>query len=415
MSRSSSIPSYRLHKQSGQAVVTLADGLGGRRDVLLGKHGSAESRAEYLRVISEWEINGHRLPQIGSAPSDRWVSELILAYWKFAETYYVKNGRATSQQERVKRSLRFVRELYGHTRATAFGPLALKAVRGKMVEAGWTRIHVNHCVGCIKRMFKWAVENELVPPSVYHGLQAVAGLKKDRSEAREGQRVLPVADAHVDATLPFLTPPVRALVQVQRLSGMRPGEAVVMRPMDIERRGKVWLYRPESHKTEHHGHERVVILGPQAQTVLRPFLFAPFLQDVTAIQLALMAETEVEASAMLGDRLLEIGAARRDPTLHIFSPAEAIADFRRRQRTARKSKVQPSQQDRRKQKKRKAPGASYRVGSYAHAVARSVEAANTARACDGCKELPPESRCDSCRAAAIPHWHPHQLRHSCTF
>lgn len=53
MSRSVKVPSYRLHKQSGQAVVTLSDGLGRRRDVLLGRHGTPESRVEYARVIAE--------------------------------------------------------------------------------------------------------------------------------------------------------------------------------------------------------------------------------------------------------------------------------------------------------------------------------------------------------------------------
>jgi hypothetical protein len=47
MSRTASVPSYRRHKQSGQAVVTLPDGLGGRRDILLGQYGSKESRLEY--------------------------------------------------------------------------------------------------------------------------------------------------------------------------------------------------------------------------------------------------------------------------------------------------------------------------------------------------------------------------------
>ncbi len=75
-----SVPSYRLHRQSGQAVVTLPDGLGGRRDVLLGKFGTAESRQEYARVISEWEATGRRLPPPsaeGSAPSLS-VNELAL-------------------------------------------------------------------------------------------------------------------------------------------------------------------------------------------------------------------------------------------------------------------------------------------------------------------------------------------------
>jgi hypothetical protein len=64
MARPRSVPSYRRHRQSGQAVVTLTDGLGSRKDVLLGKHGTAESRAEYARVISEnWrriEFKDHR-------------------------------------------------------------------------------------------------------------------------------------------------------------------------------------------------------------------------------------------------------------------------------------------------------------------------------------------------------------------
>ena len=41
-------PSYRLHKTSGRAVVTI-DG----REIYLGKYGSAESRERYGRLIAE--------------------------------------------------------------------------------------------------------------------------------------------------------------------------------------------------------------------------------------------------------------------------------------------------------------------------------------------------------------------------
>ena len=87
MPRVPTIPAYRLHKQSGQAVVTLPDGLGRRRDVLLGKYGSPESRKEYARVLAEWEADGRRLPE-PVATSDITVNELVLAYWKHARHYY---------------------------------------------------------------------------------------------------------------------------------------------------------------------------------------------------------------------------------------------------------------------------------------------------------------------------------------
>src|SRR5947209_4946288 len=87
MPRQAAIPAYRLHKQSGQAVVTLPDGFGRRRDILLGKYGTAESRREYARVLTEWESDGRRLTQ-PVLTSDITVNELVLAYWKHAFNYY---------------------------------------------------------------------------------------------------------------------------------------------------------------------------------------------------------------------------------------------------------------------------------------------------------------------------------------
>ncbi len=46
----------------------------------------------------------------------------------------------------------------------------------------------------------------------------------------------------------------------------------MMRPCDIDRSGSIWVYRPESHKTEHHGRERIILIGPKAQGVLLRYL-----------------------------------------------------------------------------------------------------------------------------------------------
>lgn len=111
-----------------------------------------------------------------------------------------------------------------------------------------------------------------MPGSVYQGLQAVAGLRLGRNGVRESDPVKSVPQAFIDAVLPHVSSPVAAMIRLQLLNGMRPGEVVLIRGCHLETGGKVWLYRPESHKTAHHGHQRVIALGPQAQAILKPFL-----------------------------------------------------------------------------------------------------------------------------------------------
>ena len=75
------IPSYRPHKASGQAVVTL-DG----RDHYLGKHGTDASRAAYERLIATWLENGRRLPRDPSA--DYTVATLCDEFLDWCEREY---------------------------------------------------------------------------------------------------------------------------------------------------------------------------------------------------------------------------------------------------------------------------------------------------------------------------------------
>lgn len=122
------------------------------------------------------------------------------------------------------------------------------------------------------RIFKWAVGEELVASSVYHGLQAVQGLRRGRSGARETRPVRPVSDADIEAVLPFVAPAVAAMVRIQRLTGMRSGELVLMRACDIDTSGEVWLYTPAEHKNSWRNLPKVIPLGPKAQAILGPLI-----------------------------------------------------------------------------------------------------------------------------------------------
>ncbi len=235
-------PSYRLHKPTNQAVVTL-DG----RDFYLGVYGTPKSRAEFDRLIAEWLANGRQLSaDIFGGPT---VNEFLVAYLVHAEGYYRKGGKPTRELDNIKLALR---QLYGHTLASKFGPLALKSVRSSMIQAGLCRNEVNKRVGKLVRVFKWGAENELVPASIHHGLKSISGLRKGRSEARESEPVKPVPDAFVEAVRPYVARQVWAMIQLQRFTGMRPGEVCQMRSCDLNTSGTVWAYTPHSHKTEHH-------------------------------------------------------------------------------------------------------------------------------------------------------------------
>jgi hypothetical protein len=146
--RPNPVPTYRLHRQSGQAIVTVRDAAGRRRDMLLGRFGSPESRAEYARVVAEAHSAAGRLTPAAPPPADLTVSEMLLAFWKHAERHYRHDdGSHTSELAEYRYSLRLLRELYGHSPARAFGPLKLKAIRERMIEAGWCRTLINQRVG----------------------------------------------------------------------------------------------------------------------------------------------------------------------------------------------------------------------------------------------------------------------------
>jgi integrase len=261
-------PKYRKHRASGQAIVTING-----RDHYLGPWNAKASREQYDRLVAEWLANGRRPLSAAQSISDLTVGELIDRFTTHAEGYYRRpDGTATSEISCFNLSFGILNRLYGPKQLDDFGPLALEAVRNAMIAKGWARDSINNQVGRIKRMFRWGVAKELVPPSVYQGLCAVAGLRAGRSGARESEPVRPVADETVEATLSHLSSVVAAMVRLQRRTGARPGEICAIRTCDIDTSREVWTYMPATHKTAHYGHQRIIPIGPQAQQVLRPFL-----------------------------------------------------------------------------------------------------------------------------------------------
>ena len=379
------IPKMSHHKASDQAVVRLSG-----QDFYLGPWRSNTAKREYDRQIAEWLANGRRRVQPGSAVM---VVQILADFLDHARLYYrLPDGTPSSEISAFKYAMKPLRRLYGHTPAEEFGPLALKAVREAMIELGWCRTQINHQIGRIKRIFKWAVENEKVSPGILHGLQAVSGLRAGRSETRESEPVRPVPEERVVEIWPLVSRQVKAMVQLQMLTGMRPGEVTVMRGVDIDTTGKLWTYRPMKHKTQYLGHERVIFLGPKAQEIIRPFL-------------------------------------NPDLNAFLFSPADAEAEQRAKMHRERKTPLSCGNTPGSNVKRtpRKHPRDRYTVTSYARAIKyacerlyplpehlrRSLHEKGRRETCKQWRErLTPALKAEIKAWRKMHSWHPHQLRHS---
>ena len=310
--------------------------------------------------------------------------------------------RAT-ERAYVTLALRPLQRLYGPTPAIDFGPLKLKTVRDEMIRLDWCRNTINRHVDRLKHVFKWAVGAELLPGEVHYRLVAIEPLQKNRSAARETPKVKAVPDAQVDAVLPFLSPQVRAMVELQRLTGARSGELCRMRTCDVDTSDKgMWIYRPPEHKTAHHDQVREIYIGPKARAILEPLL-------------------------------------RPDVQAFIFSPAEAAGWHLEQRRKKRETPMTPSQLARAERSKRqsldreRAPGDHYTPNSFAEAIERACDVAfapppelarGRVKTPRGQKQMRLEtqrewrSRLGREKWAALlkwqkhHRWHPHQLRHS---
>lgn len=276
-------PAYRCRNlpQGPRAYITLTDAdTGRRRDCNLGPFGSPQSRARYAELLAAWERAGRRLPVARSREDEHGrgptVAELCWAYWEAQ-----RERVSPSQTHWIAMLVRVLRQLYGELPARDFRPTLLRSVRAALVAGDpratprrkpWSRPIANRGARQIIAIFRWGVSHELVGPDVPAALATLEPLRRGELGAREPAPVGPVPDHVLDATRPHLAPIVRAMVDLQLLTGMRSGELVQMRPRDIDMSAPVWVYRPQRHKTEHHGFDRVVHLGPRAQDVLRPWL-----------------------------------------------------------------------------------------------------------------------------------------------
>jgi integrase len=255
-------PGYRRQRRKGKPDLAFVEFDGQRH--YLGTYDTPDSRRRYATIIAEWQAAGYSPPVEVDALT---ITELVDRYWTHAKAHYRKpDGAPTSELDLVRRALDKLVNVYGDLAVNDFSPLKLKAVRDAMIRSKWCRKVVNDMTHRVKRLFRWAVENEMAPASVDHALRTVSGLKRGRSDARESDPVLPVPEEWINETLKHVSPQVEAMIRLQLLTGARPGEICSMRQCDIARKGKVWNYTPYRYTEDLKGcglgsHEAAAVSG----------------------------------------------------------------------------------------------------------------------------------------------------------
>lgn len=246
------------------------------RDIYLGIHGSDASRKRYGEIVAR--IAAHQpidpvTPEQAEA-SRTTVDEILIAYFDFCRTHYVKNGEQTSQVSLAAMVIKPLHEMYGEVPAVMFGPKLLKTFRDRLVGLGWCRNTINAAVGRVRRIFKWAVAEEMIGPEVLQRLQAVSALRAGRTEAPDRPKRSAIGPEQINPIRERVRPLVRDMIDVQIACGARSGELLQLTTAIIDRSGPVWVATLTRHKTDATGAVRKLYFPPSAQLVLSRYLSA---------------------------------------------------------------------------------------------------------------------------------------------
>lgn len=257
------VPKYRRHTAKDLGFVEWK----GKRYYFSGRYDSTASREAYRQFLFR---NVGAPPPDPEPPSSGFtVTALVVAYLKHAERFYGTGSRG--EYANCKHALKPFGKRFAGIPAASFGPKALKIWQLELAAKKQARPYINAQCSKIKRAFKWAASEELIPVSVFQALCTVPGIRANRSEAREPSKRRPVPWGDVEPVLAELTPVVADMVRIQWHTAVRSGSLCRARVDQFEITQDVWIWRPR-HKTECRGATLEVPIGPKCQAILKPYL-----------------------------------------------------------------------------------------------------------------------------------------------
>ena len=224
------------------------------------------------------------MPQSTSAPWMRrqapaHVNELCDIAQAWAESYYTKIGRdgqrrPTREHLAIRDALKPLRAVAGDRPPDTLSAEDLCHCQQCLLEQGISRPVINSRVNRIRRIVKWATRppRRWIPVDVLTDMQLVEPLKPGRTEAPETEGPTSVSWDVVSDTISRANLQLASMIELQWHTGMRCCELVGMTVSELSEHEDLVLYRPADHKSQHHGVERLIWIGPEGQRVLRSWI-----------------------------------------------------------------------------------------------------------------------------------------------
>lgn len=261
----------------------------------------------------------------------------------------------------------------------------------KAARRFYTATTINSYVGIVRAAFKYAVRKQWATYEQYESLGTVPGVRADHEGLQPVTHTVGIPLDRIRTIRPYLQPPPRAILDLQLLTGARPGVLFRLTAEMLVRGGVVdlpkvglinldelpgepWAYCPDKHKLAHKGKVSVILLGPEARAILDPFLVgrpadAPLFSPADAVQF-MRAKAKAERAAwneQVRAKQVELGVK-----------AAAAAGWTMRFQNRKKAVENPKRR----------PGGRYTRTSYRNAVIRA------------------------CKAAGVPAFTPYRLRNT---
>ena len=309
MVRNINIPPKLCRRKNNDTAYTTFNG----KRYYLGKWGADSTIAKYNAILADWRLSRKKPVNIVEDRNYR-LEELLGA---FMEDYLAKPVK--SDLNAYKLVIDALRLYFPYKLADDFRPTDLETLRtyfsAKQERANGqtyyrSRTYINKLIGYVRSIFSWGVGKSIVRFETYQALRFVRPLRKGSTNVPETRKRTVVSDHDLKGVMEYLQPIYRDIIQLLRITGMRPKELCSLRIRDLDRSGDIWIYHPKNHKTEWKGKDRVIAFGERSQSVLKRHLTG------------------------------------RKPTEYIFSPKRVMTERWQIQAQNRKSKVSPYQQAR---------------------------------------------------------------------